>query len=263
MMIPGIVDTDTALYQYFAGYAFTHGDTQVRYGKGGRQLGGIFRLEQRIDGFISLDFDYEGGEVVTAPFTFTGRRLVLNVNTSAAGEGRVAILDAEGKEIPGFGLADARYINGNYTARTAAWQDGKSDVGGVGRPRRQAAFRLSRGQALFVPVYGVIHETQTARVSYGDDLLGVVLRDVFHDQQDVGVPRSGSIRVQGHLFAARLQTQHRAAFPGALVGLAGGLLLARVGLQREGHDDLLAGQRDPADGRSPPPRWRQIRSLCG
>jgi hypothetical protein len=131
MMIPGTVYTDAALYQYFVGYAFTHGDTQVRYGKGGRQLGGIFRLEQRIDGFISLDFDYPGGEVVTAPFTFTGRRLRLNVNTSASGEGRVAILDAAGQEISGYGLGDARYINGNYTAATVAWQDGKTDVGAL------------------------------------------------------------------------------------------------------------------------------------
>jgi hypothetical protein len=137
MVIPGILYTDTALYQYFAGYAFTHGDTQVRRGTGGRQLGGIFRLEQRIDGFISLDFDYGGGEVVTAPFTFTGRSLTLNVNTSAAGEGRVAILDAAGREIEGHGLADARHINGSHLSKVVCWREGNSDVSRLaGRPVR-------------------------------------------------------------------------------------------------------------------------------
>lgn len=137
MVIPGIVYTDTALYQYFAGYAFTHGDTQIRYGAGGRQLGGIIRLEQRIDDFTSLDFDYEGGEVVTAPFTFTGRHLALKVNTSAAGEGRVAILDAGGREIEGYALADARTINGSYLSRIVTWRGGNSDVSQLaGRPIR-------------------------------------------------------------------------------------------------------------------------------
>ena len=78
-----------------------------------------------------MDFDYQGGEVVTAPLTFKGRRLILNVNTSAAGEGRVAILDAQGQELPGYGLADVRYINGSYTAKTVTWRDGKDDVGAL------------------------------------------------------------------------------------------------------------------------------------
>ncbi len=136
MMIPGIVPHDGKLSQYVVGYTFTHGDTQVRYGKGGRGLGGIFRLEQRIDGFISLDFDYEGGEAVTAPLKFKGTRLVVNVNTSASGEGRVAILDRDGREIDGYGLADAHYINGDYRAKTVTWRS-RADVAALaGRPVR-------------------------------------------------------------------------------------------------------------------------------
>jgi len=88
----------------------------------------VFRVEQRIDGFISMDFDYGGGTVITKPFTLGGNRLVLNLNTSAAGEARVAILDADGADIDGFGLADARYINGDYLEKTVEWRDGASDV---------------------------------------------------------------------------------------------------------------------------------------
>jgi len=137
MSIPGILHQDGKLYQYFMGYTFTHGDTQVRYGDGGRELGGVFRVEQRVDGFISLDFDYEGGTVVTAPFTFSGTQLALNLNTSASGEARVAILDADGSEMPGYGLGDARYINGDHQRKTVQWRDGTSDVSALaGRPVR-------------------------------------------------------------------------------------------------------------------------------
>lgn len=137
MMIPGIIYGERRLYQYFMGYTFTHGDTRVRYGDGGRALGGVFRVEQRMDGFTSLDFDYAGGTAVTAPFTFSGNRLMLNINTSASGEARVAILDADGLEMPGFGLADARYINGNHYEKVVEWRDGNTNVSALaGRPAR-------------------------------------------------------------------------------------------------------------------------------
>ncbi len=137
MMIPGIFYENDLLVQFFMGYAFTHGDTQVRHGEGGRSLGGVFRVEQRIDGFISLDFDYEGGTVTTEPFVFEGAKLMLNINTSASGEAQVAILDAGKKEFPGFGLDTARIINGDYIKRTVEWGNGASDVATLaGKPVR-------------------------------------------------------------------------------------------------------------------------------
>ena len=142
MAYPGIVEQNGILAQYYAGYTFTHGDTQVRYGKGGRSLGGVFRAEQRIDGFVSLDFDYEGGEVTTEPFRFKGNRLVLNLNTSASGEGRVAVLDADGQALQGFSLADARYINGDYLNKTVEWKQGHGVSQVAGQPiRLRFAFR--------------------------------------------------------------------------------------------------------------------------
>lgn len=135
-VFPGLFQEDDRLVQYFSGYTFTHGDTQARYGKGGRGLGGIFRVEQRLDGFISLDFEYTGGELITEPFTFRGSRLLLNINTSASGEARVAILDADRNEISGFGISEARYINGSYLEKQAAWKQGH-DVGALaGQPIR-------------------------------------------------------------------------------------------------------------------------------
>ena len=137
MMIPGIFYEDNKLVQFFMGYTFTHGDTQVRYGDGGRELGGVFRVEQRIDGFVSLDFDYEGGTAVTGPFVFEGAHLYLNLNTSAAGEARIAFLDADKNPVPGFGPDEARVINGDYLGAIAAWTGGATDVSALaGRPVR-------------------------------------------------------------------------------------------------------------------------------
>ena len=69
---------------------------------------GVFRSVQRIDGFISADFAYAGGTLITKPFTFSGSKLLLNVNTAAPGEGRVAILDEAGSELPQFAMNDCR-----------------------------------------------------------------------------------------------------------------------------------------------------------
>jgi hypothetical protein len=40
----------------------------------------------------------------------------------------VAILDEEGKAIPGFSIEDARFINGDYLDRTVEWKGGATDV---------------------------------------------------------------------------------------------------------------------------------------
>ncbi|MDO8587008.1 MAG: hypothetical protein Q7T82_08200 [Armatimonadota bacterium] len=136
MVFPGMIYHENRIEQYFGGYAFTHGDTTARTRLQARELGGIFRLEQRIDGFVSADFDYKGGSLVTAPFTFTGGSLRLNVNTSASGEGRVAILDETDKQIPGFTIKDCDYVNGDYPAKQITWK-GKSGVSSLaGKPVR-------------------------------------------------------------------------------------------------------------------------------
>jgi hypothetical protein len=122
--------------QYFSGYAFTHGDTQARRRLKGRELGGLFRAEQRRDGFVSVDFEADGGELVTEPFTFSGDKLVLNVNTGASGEGRVAILDESGNEIAPFTLENCRYLSGNFFDVPVQWGDDADVSSLAGKPIR-------------------------------------------------------------------------------------------------------------------------------
>ncbi len=82
----------------------------------------------RTDGFVSLHASYEGGEVITKPFTFSGRKLEMNFSTSAAGGIRVEIQDTGGAPAPGFTLGECREMIGDEIERRVGWKDG-SDVG--------------------------------------------------------------------------------------------------------------------------------------
>ncbi len=94
------------------------------------------RYRLRLDGFASMHAPYEGGEFVTKPFTYTGKRLTLNFATSAAGDIRVELQDARGQPIPGFSMADNVEIIGNEINRTVRWHSGDDVSAWAGRPVR-------------------------------------------------------------------------------------------------------------------------------
>jgi hypothetical protein len=94
------------------------------------------RYSLRIDGFTSVYAPYKGGSITTKPFTFTGKKLLLNFATSAPGFIRVEIQDAKGEPIPRYSLQDAEELIGNYIEHPAAWRHG-TDVSSLsGRPIR-------------------------------------------------------------------------------------------------------------------------------
>jgi len=94
------------------------------------------RYSLRIDGFISVNAPYVGGELLTRPLIFEGKQLFLNYATSAPGEILVEILDESGRPLPGFSLADSVPVIGNEIDRAASWKSG-SDVSGLaGKPIR-------------------------------------------------------------------------------------------------------------------------------
>jgi hypothetical protein len=96
-----------------------------------QETGGVLRrYTLRIDGFVSLHAPLIGGELVTRPIKFTGKRLVLNVSTSAAGSVRVEIQNDDGQPLPGYALADCHAVYGDDLARTVAWQ-GDPDLGAL------------------------------------------------------------------------------------------------------------------------------------
>ncbi len=89
----------------------------------------IFRLVQRVDGFISIDAPYDKeAYVTTKPFIFDGNRLTLNIDTDAAGYAQVGFLDENNKPVPGFSLDDCIYINGDFTATEVEWMKNRSEI---------------------------------------------------------------------------------------------------------------------------------------
>ena len=77
-----------------------------------------------------------GGEVLTKPLTFTGKELLINFATSAAGSVLAEIQDEMGRPLDGFSLADAVEIYGDSIEREVSWKGG-TDVGAlVGKPVR-------------------------------------------------------------------------------------------------------------------------------
>ena len=118
-----IVETDSALpgapreLSIYAPERYWHGE------------GGVLRrYTLRLDGFVSVNAPWSGGELVTKPLTFDGNRLILDFATSAAGSIRVAIEHQNGKTIDGFSLADCPPHFGDTVDRAVVWNN-KQELG--------------------------------------------------------------------------------------------------------------------------------------
>ena len=139
-MFVGMIIRDGKIYQYYAGNSNWHDGISERDTV-------IIRLEQRLDGFVSVDAAYEGGEMMTKPIIFSGSELHLNINTSAIGSAAVGILDEKGNPFPGYDIPDCDVIRGNFIDKTVSWHD-KSDVSAfAGKPVRLRI--LMRGSKFF------------------------------------------------------------------------------------------------------------------
>ncbi|MCB0474125.1 MAG: LamG domain-containing protein [Flavobacteriaceae bacterium] len=104
----GMVKRGNEIWQYYFGETQYH--SAFKKDLDGR---GVYRLVQRLDGFVSLDSPYDREvEMTTKPFTFDGDFLSLNIDTDAAGYTQIGILDENGTPIEGFSLDECIYING-------------------------------------------------------------------------------------------------------------------------------------------------------
>jgi len=75
----------------------------------------------RLDGMVSVNAGYQGGEFVTKPFVYTGDTLVLNFETSAAGSLRLELQDERGNPISGYELENFPPLWGDKIDHAVAW----------------------------------------------------------------------------------------------------------------------------------------------
>lgn len=117
----GLVVRGDEIWQYGTGFQSRHGDREARKL---RTDGIIYRYVQRLDGFVSLDFEADGGRCVTAPVKVDGPLLALNLDTAALGNLRVGLLDADGKAVGGHGLDECEVLRTNSTRALVSWKGG-------------------------------------------------------------------------------------------------------------------------------------------
>ncbi len=140
----GMVFRDDEIWQYYFGetqyHSAHHLDPEGR---------GVYRLVQRLDGFVSIDSPYgKEGRIVTKPFTFTGNRLTLNIDTDATGYAQVGFLDENGEPVDGFAVDDCVYINGDFVRTEAEWLSKGKDIRDLAGRTVQLVFRM-RGSKLY------------------------------------------------------------------------------------------------------------------
>ena len=85
MTANGIIESSDSEWSLYISEHYRHADHRIR------------RLSVRKQGFASMHADAKGGEFTTHPLKVTGKKLVLNYSTSAAGSIQIEALDEAGK----------------------------------------------------------------------------------------------------------------------------------------------------------------------
>jgi hypothetical protein len=143
----GLVRRGSQIWQY----SYTRATYHDPYVKKAPMPDTIHRLVQRTDGFVSADAPYTGGTFKTKPFRFSGNRLVLNIDTDAAGYAQLGFVDERGKPVPGFSVDDCVYVNGDSIDYEVEWltsSGGTKDVSSLAGKTVQLVVQM-RGVSLY------------------------------------------------------------------------------------------------------------------
>lgn len=134
--LPRPVRMGDELWIYNVGSNREHGPSREVDPTAGKQLSGITRAVLRLDGFVSVEAGYDGGQFTTPPLRFEGRRLQLNVDAAGGGSVQLELLDADGRPIKGFSREDAVPIVRNSVRMPVRWR-GDEELGDLaGKPVR-------------------------------------------------------------------------------------------------------------------------------
>jgi hypothetical protein len=92
------------------------------------------RITLRRHGFASVHAGASGGEFTTRPVIFTGKNLILNYATSAAGGIQVEVQDQQGKPIGGRTLVEMPVLFGDELDAVVRWNSGSDLSSLIGKP---------------------------------------------------------------------------------------------------------------------------------
>lgn len=120
----GILQLDPAEFSLYISEHYEWPDNRLR------------RLTVRRHGFASVHAGAAGGDFTTRLLTFTGKSLILNYATSAAGALQVEVQDEQGKPIEGRTLADMPALFGDELDAVVTWKSGGDLSDLVGKPVR-------------------------------------------------------------------------------------------------------------------------------
>ncbi len=107
------------VWMYYGGWSSGHNAT--RPGQATARIGRVRWLRDRFAGWRA---GHQGGQLVTKPIAFRGRRLTVNYDAGASGVLRVAVERADGQQIAGFGLADCQPLRRNQLDGQVKWAAG-------------------------------------------------------------------------------------------------------------------------------------------
>jgi len=134
-VLPQPLVMNDEIWIYFFGANFDHEGILDPWSQG-RHRTGIGRAVTRLDGFVSADAGFDGGELTTKPIVFDGERLELNIDTSIGGFAQVEILDEQGQPIAGFAKDECEVICGNSVRWPVRWNGPRQIAELAGRPVR-------------------------------------------------------------------------------------------------------------------------------
>jgi len=105
---------DNGMYWYYTGSTETHGGLLKD------KVMSIGRASWRLDGFVSLDADANGGTVETVPLRIPDGRLEVNVDATQ-GSLAVEVLFPDGRIQPGFSAKTCSPIRGDHLHHPVNW----------------------------------------------------------------------------------------------------------------------------------------------
>ncbi len=137
-VLPNPIVMGDEIWIYYCGVNWDRAGNLDPLAPKAKKRSAIGRAVMRLDGFVSLDTDYEAlGEIITKPIKFSGDKLEINVDTRGGGSVRVEILDEHGTQIPGFELENCHWIVGNSVRFPVEWNHATTQLSGLnGQPVR-------------------------------------------------------------------------------------------------------------------------------